>query len=477
MFLLPEDEVEYWVGFYQRLLGTLRRPVDFGPDVVLISRSVPSEDLAAFAQRFGLVLEGTEPHSRPATGGQPAMRTEPFTFTTVDDLLPWMSFARSYGSTASVVAAVYDGESTLEFPSPVPFTMAGLTLLAVGGPALAALPRRPAVADLVKQGGIWRDNGLQITTLAEPAYRLEVTVPSLADATRAMLDEATTKWALSDKGAVGAGLLEDTDIGALREPSVFEVLLALTTPRTKHMAAELATALGKDVTDLTELERGLTERWSGRSERQFRTAASVPISGLKGLERLDALDRLADIGWAERGLQVNCPACRLESFLPLSEQHARGQARCPGCGSAASYSRGNTSVEIAYRLDSRIDRAADQGVLAHLLTIAALREKYINVHLLPGVDVWFPGATQKKEFDLYGICDGKVAGGEVKQSAKDFDEDQVRGDVAKSARIGLDIHIMAAPGDIAPDVRTLTEQLCTQAGLELVLLQAVDLLP
>ena len=78
------------------------------------------------------------------------------------------------------------------------------------------------------------------------------------------------------------------------------------------------------------------------------------------------------------------PACRMESFLPLSEHHTRGQANCPGCFSPASYKREKSSIEVAHRLDSRIDRAAGQGVLAHLLAIAALRSQNTELHLLAG---------------------------------------------------------------------------------------------
>ncbi|NUP74403.1 MAG: hypothetical protein HOQ07_07120 [Sinomonas sp.] len=477
MMLLPRDEIEYWTEFDRHMLSALGRPNSFEPDVVLASRSVSKEDLTEFAAKIGLVAADAEPHSRPAPTGQPTIRTEPFTYNILDDLLPWVSFHRTYGRSASVVAAVYDEHSTLEFPSPVPFTGSGKTQLLIGGPALAGLPRQPVLAGMIKERGLWRDSGIQITTLAQSAYRIELTVPRLAEATRAVLSDATTKWALSDKGAVGIGLLENTDIRVLLEPDVFEALLALTTPRSKHMAAELARALGREVTDLTDAERQLAERWSGRAERQFRSAANLPLDGLKGPDRLHALDRLAGVGWAERGLQVACQVCRLDSFLPLAEEHARGQAYCPGCGSPSRYIRGNTSVEIAYRLDSRIDRAADQGVLAHLLTIAALRSKYTSLHLLPGVDVWLQGETEKKEIDLYGICDGEIAAGEVKQSPEDFTEEQMRSDVQKSAHVGADIHIMASPGTIAASARALATRICEEAGLELVLMDKTDLRP
>lgn len=477
MMLLPEDEVEHWTGFDKQVTAALRRPNDYEPDVVLVSRSVPAQDLAAFAARFNLVANSVTPGARPAPAGQPAMRPEPYTYTIVDDLLGWVSFKRRYGYSTSVLATVYDGACALEFPSPVPFTMAGMTLLAVGGPGMAGLPRLPAVAELVKKGGAWRDNGLQITTMTQPTYRHEITVPSLAGAGRALLDEATSRWQLSDKGAVGAGLLDTVDISVLREPNVFAMLRALTTPRNKRMAAELAEALGKDVVGLTEVEFALTERWSGRAERQFRSATTVHAEGLKALERLAALDRLAEVGWAERGLQIDCGVCHLNSFLALNEDQVRGPAVCPGCRSVGVYTRGTTSLEIAYRLDSRIDDAMGQGIVAHLLTIAALRERSAALYLLPGVDVWFPGETEKKELDLYGILDGKVAAGEVKQTATDFDDEQVRGDVEKTARVGADIHIMAAPGQIPSDSLALAEQLCAQAKLELLPLQAPELLP
>jgi hypothetical protein len=477
MILLPEDEVEHWVKFDEQVRAALRRPNEFEPDVVLVSRSVPPGDLAAFAARFDLVATDMQPRPRPIPSGQPDQRTAPFTYAILEDLLPWVSFARSYGYTTSVAAAVYDGKASLEFTSPVPFTLPGMTSLVVGGPAMASLPRRPAVAAMVKQTGRWRDNGLQVTTQAQALYRHEITVPSLAEATRAVLEEAAARWQLSDKGAVGAGLLESTQIEVLLEPAVFEVLLALTTPRAKTIAKEIAKALGKQVADLTDAQRALAERWHDRAERQFRSATSASAPGVKLPDRVTALERLAGIGWAERGLQSVCPACRLKAFQPLHEQHARGHGRCPGCGAQAPYSVREGNAEIVYRLDSGVDRAADQGVLAHLLTVAALRRIDPGLYLLPGVDVWFAGEKDKKEFDLYGIMNGKLVAGEVKQTAADFDEKQVRGDIDKSARLGVDIHVMAAPGEIDATSLDLARKLCTRAGLELMILQRAQLRP
>ena len=91
--------------------------------------------------------------------------------------------------------------------------------------------------------------------------------------------------------------------------------------------------------------------------------------------------------------------------------------------------------------------------------------------------MWFPGETEKKELDLYGICDGKIAAGEVKQSARDFTEEQVRGDVEKTAPIGEDVHIMASPGKIPGDARGRAVRLCSDAGLELVIMDKADLRP
>jgi hypothetical protein len=478
MFLLPEDEVEHWVGFATQLRAALGDRLDeFNPDVILTSRSVPPEALGAFAERLGLVPGPDEPDLAAPGTGQPTVRTEPYTYRIATQLTSWCAFTRSYGHKTQLFAPVYGQHASLEFPSPVPFTGPGRTLLAIAGPTMAALPRRAEIAKLIHPDAIWRDNGAQITASATASFRVPVAVPSLTNATLALLKQATARWALSDKGAIGAGLRAEADLEVLLEPGVFEALLALTTPRSRHMAKELAKASNKTVAELSTAELELAERWSGRAERQFRSPSTLSVPGLNPAGAQAALERLAEIGWAHRGLQITCPACKLDSFLPLSEQYATGPARCPGCASPAAFSRTGATTTVAYRLDSRIDRASDQGVIPHLLTTAALARRFNEAHLLPGVDVWFETEEQKKEVDLYGICDAKVVAGEVKQSGTQFTAEQVEGDIAKSARLGVDLHIMASPGQIPRPAHILAHELCAKYGLEVLILQKAELRP
>ena len=133
------------------------------------------------------------------------------------------------------------------------------------------------------------------------------------------------------------------------------------------------------------------------------------------MEAAAALERLCAAGWAERGLSVSCGACGLPSFVPFAEATAR--ATCPGCSSPAEYETGS-ALAVYYRLNSHLDLLSDQGVLPHLLTIAALQRQGKQSHFLPGVDVWFSADdSDKAEADIFGVRDGKVLSGEVKTSA------------------------------------------------------------
>jgi len=51
---------------------------------------------------------------------------------------------------------------------------------------------------------------------------------------------------------------------------------------------------------------------------------------------------------------------------------------CPGCSTVAAYTV-DSQLSIKYRLNSLIDRASDQGVLAHLRIIA---------HLAASLNAW-----------------------------------------------------------------------------------------
>ena len=131
-----------------------------------------------------------------------------------------------------------------------------------------------------------------------------------------------------------------------------------------------------------------------------------------------------------------------------------------------------------YRLNSHLDLLSDQGVLPHLLTIAALQRQGKQSHFLPGIDVWFSAdGTDKAEADIFGVRDGQVLSGEVKTSASEFTTEQITRDANLSSRLEADASILAATDDIPGEVTERAEQLCKASKLSLIVLGKADLLP
>jgi hypothetical protein len=133
---------------------------------------------------------------------------------------------------------------------------------------------------------------------------------------------------------------------------------------------------------------------------------------------------------------------------------------------------------VYYRLNSHLDLLSDQGVLPHLLTIAALKRQGSKSHFLPGVDVWFShDLDDKAEADIFGVRDGHVLCGEVKTSASEFTPDQITRDVNLSTRLEADTHILAATDDIPEEVIEAARHQCKASGLDLIVLGKAALLP
>lgn len=471
MLLLPVGQVQHWLHFAAELGHVLERPDQFEPDVAVCSLAVSEADLHETAAELELHHHEGEPrigHAWPA-----AARKPPFTYLLGLNARRWLAFERSYGQVTDVDVQLFRGTTTVRFASPVEFRAGGTALVRQSGALLDGLPRHPAVAERIIKDGTWRDGALQITAQAVNDYQFAMHVPELAEVTAALLSAVTTRHALSaKKGQAGMAWLQQTDISPLAQPGVFAATRALTTPRSKELLRELRKLRQDGAADdeLTEI----AAHWGGRSERRYRSANQLQRDAAV-VQAAAALERLCAAGWAERGLGVTCGACGLPSFVPLAEATAR--ATCPGCSSPAEYETGS-ALAVYYRLSSHLDLLSDQGVLPHLLTIAALQRQGNQSHFLPGVDVWFSADdTDKAEADIFGVRDGKVLSGEVKTGASQFTTQQVTRDVKLSSRLGADTHILAATDDIPAEVTELARELCTASGLALLVLGKTDLLP
>jgi hypothetical protein len=471
MLLLPVDEVQHWLEFDRQFARLLVRPSEFSPDVVLRSLGVEESALHHLAGVLGLQRSNDKVRS----GHQfppPPLREAPFTYRLDVDIRRWFVFNREYGIPTDVDVHLFKDGSRVRFSSPVPFTGAGYALVRLAGTPFAGLPQRPSVAALVVTNADWRGGSIQIRANASREFQFEVHVPSLEEAVHALLREVTAGYQLSDKGRLGTAMQANADVSALLEPGVYEALVELTTPRSKELLRELQRfqAQGAGEKELAEL----AIRWGGRTERRYRGAENLNRVGK--MEAPAVLERLCGLGWAERGLEIHCQRCGIRSFVPLSEASPRGQPICRGCGAAQGYTARASALSILYRLDTFVDRASDQGVLSHLLVVAALARRHTRSWVIPGVEVSL-GDDRTKEADIFGVYDAHVIAGEVKTTASQFTVEQMTRDVALSGRLRADTHLLAAVDDIPDETSATARDLCERAGLDLLILGRDDLRP
>jgi hypothetical protein len=468
MLLLPDDQIQHWLEFGRQFRGTLLRPDEFSPDVLIASLSLDRGQLDAIAGELDLVPTTSEP--RTGRRWPAPTRSSPFTYTTTDDFDPrqWFLAKRRYGESTEIEGHMQSGRATLRLSSSVAWRRGGTTLLNMRGPVLDALPKRAPVANMVISNGVWREGAVEIATNAMATYVLAVSIPTLGEALEAVLTATTSKHALSDKGKLGVALSDRAQ--DLLAPGVFEAAVSLATPRSKELTKELRSMRARG--DLDEHIAEVASTWGGRTERRFRTAAQ--LGKPTGQVAVSALETLSAIGWAERGFQISCTRCGVTGFVAL--QLTASEARCPGCGSSQQYTTTKSGPGVYYRLNTLADRGVDQGVLPHLLVAAALTKMNNQTEVLLGVDVTFPDGDHL-EVDIIGSFGGRVIAGEVKTNPSDFTAQQVRRDVRCSQRLQADIHLMAAIGSIPDGAKQQAQKAVKAAGLELLILEGKELRP
>jgi hypothetical protein len=474
MLLLPHNEVQHWLEFARDFATVLARPNRFAPDVVIGSLGVPEVRLREIASLLGLEPSVREP--KAGIGWQGSVRTSPFDYLTNSVMNPAQAFVfeRRYGAVIEAEAHVFSGKASLRFPTPVRFLDIGKTLIELRSPIFDGLPQRDELAEYIIRGGIWRHGGIQFGAVAMSSdYWYEIQVPTLGEAVDVVLRACTSEYVLSDKGKLASSLVSDANLDVLLEPNIYEAIRKLQTPRSTAFKKALKLEQRKGTPKQEILE--FAELWGGRSERSYQTATNL---GLPDGGAVTALERLCALGWAERGLSIRCERCLVQSFVPMNA--TTGPALCPGCGSNQSYKSDKKnkaeSLAIYYRLNSFVDRASDQGVLPHLLVMAALKLRKKKSWLLPGVNIEFPD-SQLFEVDVVGVFGGKVLAGEVKSRPQDFSPKQIKRDVELSKRLTADVHVMASVDHIPEEAIAMAQEAADRAGLELLILTRDDLRP
>ncbi|MGZ9934875.1 hypothetical protein ACXNSR_33940 [Streptomyces sp. NC-S4] len=480
LLLFPDDAPKNWINFARDIrLAQVHSGLRVQPDVVFISQSVAEDDLHEAAHQAGLVASFDDElrHSRLAEA------PEPLTYAINVDVSSGWLFDRRWGAMKRSGFNQFAGPSRFDVKLPVILQHPAAGLLRLAGEPFNGLPKHPVVARMITEQGrgqirlpaSWHGDQLQMPVslpwLDWP--RLTLTIPKPAEVVPRLLNEVTKQFELSTPGKIGVTIAQQSDIGALLDLLVAESLTALKTERTEHFIKALDHRIPGRI--LLEDARELAREFGGRMDRKFRSATNA-LNNWRPQQVTPALERACEQGWAERGLGLDCEQCKLHSFIPL--QASTGQAVCPACSAPDRYGRDNgKSVEIMYRLNGFIDRAVDNGVLTHLLLVAALKERAPDSHFLPGVDVVFDDGDTK-EVDIFGVYEGKVLAGEAKVSAAEFaKKGQIRRDVELSHRLKADVHVMAAIDIIPEPLLQEAREHCRMAGLELLVLHEPDLRP
>ena len=463
LVLVRKSSISQWGITHDRILKSLRRTVQVEPDVLLTG--LRSDDaLTDIAQMFGFELTSgnlKSKHSFPSPPPNPG----PYTYRIDVHPYEYTMYDRRYGIVSNTRGVLNQGNNHLQVSSPVNSRRGGYTLLRVTSSAFEAIPKRDTIAASILQGSMWSNDEIQIQTNLQDYYNLNIYLPSIETVVQKLLKATNSTAKLSDKGQLGQRLYELVDTSIFCNTDVLKVVKSLTTPRSKELMRILEQRREQGDSDEKLLE--IAAESSVRATRGYR-----PISRLGGnaSELGKAAELLAHRSLAERGLEVKCKVCGLNSFVSLPEAH--DLPMCPAC-KAEQYYQGKAGPEICYRLNALLDRASDQGLIPHLMALARLQLDTPKCYALLGVD--FEYDDKNFEVDLYGAYKGQVMVGEAKTNANDFTKSQVVKDIEAAVALQADVYLMACPESISESDTLFAASEANKAGLAVVQVSATEI--
>jgi hypothetical protein len=362
MILVPEHDLVNWLQFDAQVLSLFQnRPNDFSPDAFFCSSRVSHERLREIANSWEMVEASEDPHSGK-TYPPPPFRTPPYSYRVDLNPFPAVASKHRYGQRTQVPVQVFREETRVGFESPVSFRGFARFKVGLSSTALTPYPKRPSVARIIERNSIWHHDGIELLAQVWGQYQYTIALPTLAEVCSEILQGTLSAWALSDKGRIGESIAGHSNVEAFLEPGVFEGLRSLTTRRAKHLFNELKElAQSADDVELANIVSDIGERIERRN------LCANQIEGVPKAKKAAVLENLVKLGWAERGLRIACSGCGLTSFIALGE--VTPDATCPGCRRSQRYLANSAGLTTYYRLNSLIDRATDQGVIPHLMTV------------------------------------------------------------------------------------------------------------
>ncbi|HXN02863.1 MAG TPA: hypothetical protein VN973_13390 [Candidatus Dormibacteraeota bacterium] len=288
--------------------------------------------------------------------------------------------------------------------SPVAFTRP------IGGPIRArfsgtydfSLPPGESVGKLFHPNAVAVGGAVELVSNTQALFEFHLSVPTRAKLLAASMRDAGMEVSASDKGLLAEGVMARMpDLEVLRHPFVQKCIEALTTHRLAYDIAELRKHFNEPSDVALEDIAGRLQnvRQVARPLRDIASRAAIKVS-----EAAPAIEVLVAAGIVRRGMLAECGTCGMSSFIELAD--VTQAIACPGCGSPAAVgtdpNRGES--ELYYRLNSLVDRASDNGVITHLLAVAALRRRDPKGHVNPGVNLVTSGG-QAQEADLLALLE------------------------------------------------------------------------
>lgn len=469
MFILPVESRDDWLGLPEVIRQiVLRRAFDGDPDVVINSLSIDPEVLVAFGEQLGLRRRDSKELVLPSARSFEGSATKDVhTFSIDVDPRDWLLHDRLYGYDEWFrIQAFRTGTSVPVMPAsvePVIKAHPGLPLrLNLSGGFIRDLPQTPLTAKAVFESAVWSRGVLESIVGVSSNALLSVNVPSADDLLPLVLADLPVTSMPSDKGRLTESLLKRHDAALLSGSRTLAVIQALTTRRSKELLKSLKQFASPLPSDVEEAVGAL----GGRVERNYRSASRLGAERIQQPEASLILEQLADSGWTERGFSTHCGACGMAAFVALAS--ISETAICPHCRTPSPYVQGTGGVEVYYRLDAFADRCSDQGVIAHAAIGRALLALHEYSAATFGVDVVWPDGGSA-EIDILGFIGATRIAGEIKTSPSEFTDEQMRRDVALTARLGIGTHVLAftkAVEDEAVIERAL--QACSASDLKLI---------
>lgn len=470
--ILPRDWED--AGELKAMLEAVRNKQNYvyEPDMIVYSRSLDETTLRAFIATLGVKEYSADTFSlTPTTPG--TARTAQQLTAAIANPSWFVARRRDFGTRATEPTYLRRNGTIITVDSPVQFRpgIGGEVRLRFSGPSAFTIPASLSAAKLFERNAVIAQGFVEVSTWPAAHYTFNLAIPERGAILDAYLTDRRVTHGLSDKGRLAGGVLGAIpEVDRIRDTVALRVIDALTTHRFKYELREMRREL-PEVPEARREEfarRLMNVRQETRTlERIFEEVRGADVAAPTQIGAV--LNPLADAGIVLRGFQADCPVCGMKAFIELSD--ATAPAICPGCRSEAPYSLDNASQPVIhYRLNALIDRASDQGVLGHVIVVAALRDLYgDDVVAIPGTNLTFPDGTAR-EADILALVHGDIWSGEVKPGSDDFTDTQIHRDLDLVEAVGASTYLMACVAGIELSTIDRALTFCAARDIRLAIL-------